>query len=94
MDDKALSKTLDFGIWFKEQPRNTQREIVTALGQLIKPQPAILKVRATADEFSRVFIYCDKYKIPKKFSRKGNKIHFTFRDLETRNQVLVGMRTL
>jgi hypothetical protein len=82
--------------WFRALPREAQRGVITELGQLIKPLPATLRVKANPLEVARVLKYVEKWEIPYTYRAnfKKTKLIFTFPSITIRNQVLIGIRIL
>ena len=81
--------------WFKLLPREHQRGVITQLGSHIKPQKGYLTIQKSVEEVGRVMRYCKKHKIVYDAEPKGRtKVRFEFHNLEVRNQVMIGMRTL
>ena len=71
-----------------------QREVITCLGQNLKPLKFVLKVPATVNKCGPALAYLTKHKIPFEVKRVGQKIHFIFNKHGLRNDVLIGMNTL
>ena len=83
-----------FPEFWKGLNHQAQREILTCLGDNLKPLPAILVVKPDVNEVGLVLLYSAKHSIPYKVKRNKGKVIFTFKDKGVRNQVFIGMRTL
>lgn len=79
---------------FSSWDRAEQMDFLNSLHRFLKPEPAILKVPAKVEEVGLVLKYCTLRAIKYNTWRVKDKVHFRFGDKATRNDVLIGIRTL
>ena len=74
--------------------RKEQREVLTLLGDNIKPEKAFLKAKAETSVVAPILYYINQNKIPFKVERKGKHVVFAFESIKVRNQVFMGRLTI
>lgn len=91
-------KTTDIVKHFKSLSHEEQRSLLSELTKELKSPTYSILFKLTPThlaKLSKTVLYCKKHSVEYVTGKVGEtKVKFTFKDLETRNQVLLGIHTM